>query len=682
MSCEISVFYPGLKGAELVLEIPEARRSFGVINFGSDPSVCFGSAPGMGGFVLDRWEAEEYGILPRHCALLWAGGKFRLEFDRHAGVYLNGSNTCARSFCNPFEDGPEFEMRLGLPSTDKTGAELGIAPVFRVRRKDHVRQKTSLLTRLALRWKWFRKVATIPFLVSLPGLVVSVAALAAVFFGWNWWQGQRITEALIRADIPQEISQKYVPSVASIGVETDRGFRPLGTAWLYEHRLSTGATSHWLVTNYHVAQQMQVATCPGGAQESSAIARFPSSPNGDFGSEDVSLDSCAHVHPLFSEFETYRASQSSSSGVFVSSGEDAPSAASGQQAVANLYDLAAFRIDPAQLESPREFLRLRGSVPASLSPFDSDVSFTQNLQPGRPVLILSYPTENQPFLADGVSAEPFEFRTRLQSKFNAMSRSIPGDSSNRTPALYSFSARSAGGISGSPVITLDQHGDAFVSAIVFAASFVRGESTSSGGAARRLASGDGTYALDATSLSTIEDWGEVASWQISERTAKIREVWNSWASDLTPLDENRVLFAEANAEAAIELGDTAIKVCEASQSLGLTNRLEDEMDPRGEYPRPIKLDLSNSAQNTLIVADSRVRGDAEALIQMMVHEWRRGIKFTNHERGLNQASYLIKKNAGANIEIGVAGPYRSRVTLTIYEAVPETQECPTRKGWK
>lgn len=678
MSCEISVIYPGLEGAELVLEIPEARRSFGVINFGSDPSVCFGTAPGMGGFVLDRWEAEEYGILPRHCALLWAGGKFRLEFDRHAGVYLNGSDTCARSFCNPFEDGPEFEMRLGLPGTDKSGTELGIAPVFRVRRKDHVRQKSSLLTRLALRWRWFRKVAMVPFLVSLPALVVGVALLAAGFLGWNLWQGQRITEALIRADIPETISRKYVPSVASIGVETERGFRPLGTAWLYEHRKSSGESSFWLITNQHVAQQMQVAACPGGPQSSSAVARFPRSADGTVSAETLKLPSCAFVHPLFSAFETYRSSHAAQGGAADGGG----AAINGQQAVANLYDLAAFRIDRSDLDPSREFLRLRAPVTGTISAFDSDAAFTQNLQPGRPVLILSYPTENQPFLADGVSAEPFEFRTRLQSKFNAMSRSIPGNSSNRTPALYSFSARSAGGISGSPVITLDEDGAPFVSAIVFAASFVRGDATSASGASRRLATGDGTYALDATSLSTIEDWGTVPSWQVAERAAKVREVWDTWASDLSPLDENRILFAEANAQVTNELGGPALKVCETSRMLDLTNRLEDEMDPRGEYPRPVRLHLSDSAQNTLIVADSRIRGDAEALIQMMIHEWRRGIKFTNHERGLNQASYLIEKNAGANIEIGIAGPYRSRVTLTVYEAIPQAQDCPTRKGWK
>ena len=464
MSCEISVIYPGLEGEEKILEIPETRRAFGIVSFGSDPTVCFGSAPGMGGFVLDRWEAEEYGILPRHCALLWAGGKFRLEFDRHAGVYLNGSETCARSFCNPFEDGPEFEMRLGLPNANANGDDLGIAPVFRIRRTDRARRKSSWLSDLAMRMTWFRKVAMVPFLISLPAIVTFVAILTAGLVGWNALQSRQITEALIRGDIPQTVSDQFAQSVASIGVTCDDAFTPYGTAWLYEHhRASARGNTKWLVTNLHVIRQMKQHICEDQQQAERTIAKFPNRGGDATEAHIVSIDGPAYKHPLHDPFEVYRTRFSVSE--------------SGQEAVANVYDLAAFELDdaafPAEV-SRRDFLKLQGDKPETVSVFETNANFTQNLEPGRPVLILSYPTENQPFLAAGVSSEPFQFRATLQSKSNAMSRGIPGASSNRTPALYSFSAKSAGGMSGSPVIAIDRNQNAYVSAIVFSASFVRG----------------------------------------------------------------------------------------------------------------------------------------------------------------------------------------------------------------
>lgn len=682
MSCEISVIYPGLGGKERVLEIPETRRSYGVINFGSDPTVCFGDAPGMGGFVLDRWEAEEYGILPRHCALLWAGGKFRLEFDRHAGVYLNGSETCARSFCNPFEDGAEFEMRLGLPDTDAKGADLGIAPVFRVRRKDVKRRRTDFLNEWAMQSVWIMRALKLPFLVSLPWFVVAATALFLVSFIWDGLQSQRITQALVQAEVPERIGEQFAPSVSAIGVMRDNRFVPYGTAWLYEHLTQAGPSSKWLVTNRHVVEQMQMGGCDGPVGTRPAVARFPASPDGEIASETLQLETCPRLHPLFAAFEAFRFPLESRAAPLVGAGEEDAVPESGQQAVANLYDLAAFEVPPNALDPARRFLTLAGPSQNDLSPFDITPSFTQNLQPGRPVLILSYPTENQPFLADGVSSDPFQFRTSLQSKSNAMSRSIPGRSSNRTPALYSFSAKSAGGISGSPVIAMSRDGEPFVSGIVFAASFVRGETNSAGSAPRRIAAGDGTYALDATSLATIESWTAVADWQIDDEVQEIREVWKSWSNDRAPVDEARIEFSWRNDKVAADQGFAALRVCQASRVLNLSQRTREEDEARGESPQPIGLTLSASAQNTLITAERRVREDTDALIQMTVSTTRNEIKFPQHEIGLNQASYLLEKNAGTEIEIGVAGPYKSSVTLTVYEAVLAPQDCPTREGWK
>ena len=379
MSCEISVIYPGLDGEERILEIPETRRSYGVINFGSDPTVCFGDAPGMGGVVLDRWEAEEYGILPRHCALLWAGGKFRLEFDRHAGVYLNGSETCARSFCNPFEDGAEFEMRLGLPNTDRHGADLGIAPVFRVRRKDVERRKTDFLNEWAMQSIWIARALKLPFLISLPWLVVAVAVLFLASFVWDGLQSRRITQALIRADIPEQVGEQFVPSVASIGVMRGERFVPYGTAWLYEHETETGASSKWLVTNLHVVQQMQIGGCSGPAGTRPAVARFPASADGAIASETLALTACPRTHPLYAAFESFRYPLESQAGALVSAGEDDLPANNGQQAVANLYDLAAFEIDANALNQDRQFLSLGSPSQADLSPFDITPRFTQTV---------------------------------------------------------------------------------------------------------------------------------------------------------------------------------------------------------------------------------------------------------------------------------------------------------------
>lgn len=682
MSCEISVIYPGLGGRERVLEIPETKRSYGVINFGSDPTVCFGDAPGMGGFVLDRWEAEEYGILPRHCALLWAGGKFRLEFDRHAGVYLNGSETCARSFCNPFEDSGEFEMRLGLPDTDANGTDLGIAPVFRVRRKDVKRRRTDFLNEWAMQSVWIMRALKLPFLVSLPWFVVATAALFLVSFIWDSLQSDRITQALVQAEVPERVGEQFVPSVAAIGIMRGNRFVPYGTAWLYEHVTEAGASSKWLVTNRHVVQQMQMGGCGGAVGTRPAVARFPASADGEIASETLQLTACPRLHPLYSAFEAFRFPLETPTAPLVGSGEADTAPERGPQAVANLYDLAAFELPSDALDPAREFLSLAAPSQTDLSPFDITPRFTQNLQPGRPVLILSYPTENQPFLADGVSSDPFQFRTSLQSKSNAMSRSIPGRSSNRTPALYSFSAKSAGGISGSPVIAMSRDGEPFVSGIVFAASFVRGDTNSAGAAPRRLAAGDGTYALDATSLATIENWTAVAEWQINEEVQEIREVWKSWSNDRAPVDEARIEFSQANNQVAADQGLEALHVCQASRVLTLSQRARDEKEARGVLTEPIGLVLSDGAQNTLITAERRVREDSEALIQMTVSTTRNGIKFPQHEIGLNQASYLLKKNAGTEIEIGVAGPHKTSVTLTIYEAVLAAEDCPTREGWK
>ncbi|MEL6861291.1 MAG: hypothetical protein AAGL11_05590, partial [Pseudomonadota bacterium] len=663
MSCEISVIYPGLDGEEIILEIPETRRAFGVIGFGSDPTVCFGSAPGMGGFVLDRWEAEEYGILPRHCALLWAGGKFRLEFDRHAGVYLNGSETCARSFCNPFEDGPEFEMRLGLPSSDSAGDDLGIAPVFRVRRTDRARRKSSWWSDLAMRASWFRKVAMVPFLVSLPALVMFVAALASVVIGVNIWQNQRITEALIRGDISQEMGAELAQSVASVGIACDDEFAPLGTAWLYEHRQDGVADpTKWLVTNLHVVRQINDQSCSEGASTRKVLAKFPQRPGVKTNALNVELNTAPRKHPLHDPFEQTRSTSRASP--------------SGQQAVANVYDLAAYPLDTAalaSLQNERRFLTLSAPSPGQVSSYSIETLFTQNVEPGRPVLILSYPTENQPFLYDGVSSEPFQFRTALQSKSNAMSRSIPGVSSNRTPALYSFSAKSAGGMSGSPVIAVDQDDEPFIAGIVFAASFVRGPTDAADGAPSRLASGDGTYALDATSLSSISDWPLETEPVPSESLQAVQLVWQSWADRTNPMDERRQQFADLNQKiiAKKDNGISDLRLCSASKEVALNRRLKVDDQARGESGRAIKFQFEDSAQNTLLVAETQGARGNDALLQLAISTRRNGRKQTSHAIGLDQATFVKPGTAPLEVDITVAGPFKSSVVLTAYEAVAD-----------
>ena len=682
MSCEISVIYPGLEDQIIKLEIPETRRSFGVVSFGSDPSVCFGSAPGMGGFVLDRWEAKEYGILPRHCALLWAGGKFRLEFDRHAGVYLNGSETSARSFCNPFEDGAEFTMRLGMPEQKRGGGSHGIAPVFKIRRNDQAHQKTGLLTSLALRFNLFRKVAMMPFLVRLPALVMFVTVFGAMLATLSYFQSQRINEALIRGDIPQDIGLDLAPSVASIGIVCDedpnRQFHPYGTAWLYEHAHSSKNTSKWLVTNFHVVHQMELQECASGTGQKSRVAIFPGV-SGDKALR-VTLDDTPRMHPLYNEFEAY--------------GSVIEKRVEGQQSVANIYDIAAFKLtggNAAEISPNRTFLKL-GAPPRSLltsamdsphdtSSFSTTADFTQNIEPGRPVLILSYPTENQPFLADGVSADPFQFRTTLQSKSNAMSRTIPGESSNRTPALYSFSAKSAGGMSGSPVIVLNQNGDPFVSGIVFSASFVRGQATTSGGSPLRLASGDGTYALDTTSLTSITNWPAMtenatsSSAPSDDQIEKIKTVWQSWQNDQAPLDEKRQQFASINAEH---------RICAASRTLKLSRqtKVQGSSDVRGETRKPLKFQFSDQAQNTLFMIESRSKNDDEQLLQLAISKHPHGKRQTSQVTGLNQASFLKAGSAPPyEIQISAAGPHKARLVLTVLEAVNAGQPCPNREAW-
>lgn len=684
MSCEISVIYPGLENKAVKLEIPETRRSFGVVSFGSDPSVCFGSAPGMGGFVLDPWEAKEYGILPRHCALLWAGGKFRLEFDRHAGVYLNGSETCARSFCNPFEDGAEFTMRLGLPEQSLRGHNSGVAPVFKIRRHDQAHQKTGFLTALALRFDWFRKVAMMPFLVRLPALVMGVLALGIILTAWNFSQSQRITEALIRGDIPQAIGTDLAPSVASIGMVCDGDpntrFKPYGTGWLYQHIDAQQRASRWLITNLHVVRQIEQNECPPGTGSRTTVAMFPGIQGNRIEALPLSLTTRPRIHPLHDAFEAFRS--------------EFENRIEGQQAVANIYDIAAFELtgdDAASIASDRKFLTLGKDIPETAWSFATDVNFTQNLDPGRPVLILSYPTENQPFLADGVPSDPFQFRTTLQSKSNAMSRSIPGQSSNRTPALYSFAAKSAGGMSGSPVIALDKNGDPFVSAIVFSSSFVRGPGTTAGGGPQRLANGDGTYALDTTSLISIADWPDSDSNQSdvldisADQLKAIRAVWTSWSNDQSPLDETRQRFTDLNRgyEKRFESEGLQLRICAATKMLKLSRKAPGEqlVPARGETRKPVKLQFSEHAKNTLLVVESRSKRDDDQLLQLAISTKRNGKRATTQMTGLNQASYLKAGDAPLEAEISAAGPYKSELVLTILEAVDQTQTCPNRETW-
>lgn len=680
MSCEISVIYPGLEHEEIILEIPETRRAFGIVSFGSDPTVCFGSAPGMGGFVLDRWEAEEYGILPRHCALLWAGGKFRLEFDRHAGVYLNGSNTCARSFCNPFEDGNEFTMRLGLPVGDARGSDVGVAPVFKVRRKDKGYRKAGLLTWLSLRSKWFRRVALMPTLVRLPALVMAVATMGVFFLWQNLQQDARITEALIRGDVPIEIGEAYQASVASIGTicpdANGERYVPYGTAWLFEHAAVGVDRTYWLVTNQHVVAPMN-PNCEW-------VAKFPSLPGAADSSANLPLQQTYVTHPLFHDFEAF------------SRGRNADP--DGQPTVANLYDIAAFKLSPDDRETltrKRRFFKLPKKSDRDDSSLDINVSYEPGLEPGRPVLILSYPTENQPFLTSGVSEVPFQFRTSLQSKTNAMSQAISDTLSVRTPSLFSFSAKSAGGMSGSPMIAIDEDDNAFIGGIVFAASFVAVPDTLTDEPQGRLASGDGTYALDAMSLASLPNWAAERRKPLNdEQKEQILLTWASWADAPSAFEKAWRQFsaptppdaANVNADvsaAPVKIGENlALSVCSSWQTLNLSRRVSEAGDvaARGIPESHIRYKFSDGAERLMIVAETPAQTDNGELIQMAILTNINRREVSTEVTGLDQAVYVLTGKLPEDIRISVAGPLNNQVVLTVYEAIP-ADTCPERENW-
>lgn len=692
---------------EECLDIPETSRAHGVVSFGSDTTVCFGAAPGAGGFVIEPWEAQEYGILPRHCALMWAGGKFRLEFDRRAGVYLNGSRIGAREFCNPFQDGSEVRLKLGFPDS-LNGAD-PLAPEFIIRREDFTARRPSFLDRLAkfrpIRW-------LLQFIYHRPSLVtLFIVAVAAGLLTFRLVQlDTRITASLPHGAIPADLGQKIAPSVAAVGIscsypELDRPtFHSLGTAWLYERPAAgAGQPTRWLVTNAHVAKEIANRECPpppnaddrtkdsgeAPAGMKKVVALFP--PINESSSTDakglpLEINGFT-IHPLHAELESHAFTVSPGGQI--------------QPSLANVYDIAAMQIDADQAIElgDRKYLTLDPAVRVDedclKAPTPRFCLKSLPILPGRPLLVFGYPVENQPYLGQGVAAQPFEFRTTVQSRTNALSRTLPGPSTEAMPALYAFSARSSGGMSGGPVVASDGADGFFVVGLVFAGTFVSTKvltpkddpqpetdpladdgSSAEGDRSMsfkqetiRTSISDGAFAADIVSLDLL--LGSMLDKSIETFTVPDgqTEMWNYWADRTQSLDQNHKAFGERAQNTPI---CTFIK---ARWKLDKTLPSAGGGALRGETANLVP--VRYYGKQPVLVTARLVSTSGDEILQLSVVEKMEGQPDSvTTFYGVNSVSYLPSRTIEG--EIVVAGPLDKDVEIELWttESADETCEGP------
>lgn len=613
----------------------------------------------MGGMEIRPSDAQEWGILPRHCALIWAGGKFRIEFDKRAGVYLNQSQVSAREFCNPFEDGGEvFTMRLGFPSDFEGGTD-PTAPTFEIYRKDLKQTKQSAAKRfwnaLLLRSSFARWLVGLPWRVSSPAIFL-FSVITALWLLWTAnSQSQQIAAALERSPISLEVGQNLSPSIGLAGVicpRLDRSseFIPKGTAWLYRREkqswigriLHNTAPRSWVVTNAHVVAQSERHACTDKNEVGETIVtaaprpalRFPplsaSAPETVTLTGDINWD----IHPLHAAFERYAGNPNGQN-------------PSEQPSKANVYDFAIMELNNAQLSrlQPRVFLTPPKSV------LDRGIS----VLPGQPVATFGYPSENQPFQASGASEAPFEFRSSIQSRSNAVSNMISGAATATEPALYSLVAKSAGGMSGSPVIAMETKNQVVVFGVVFSASFAQDESL------RRIAIGDGTYAIDIQSLEAwlaLRETGEASRAELMSTKDAIAW-WQHWTSPSNG-DDARSL-AEIDGQRLCPSWVTEVTLSEAEDESGMPHPY---LAPVAHLRQPLRVKMQDNRETRISIHSKQ-----HDLLRLHVGNVTKS--------GIGRVEWRGKRS-DQTLEIGISGPSSAEVEVTILDENLTTKACPAR----
>ena len=196
----------------------------GVIHFGTD--LSFSCLP------IDP-RARSEGVRRRHCSLVYAGGSFRVDFDRGAGVFFLEDDRARQAvqLSNPFAGARSVRMRLGQPKGDPGS----VNPVFVIERHDpdaissngrdllkatRRRRKSDTIDRseftYASLWGIFPALAVI-----VAGILFLGAATASL--------SERTSLLMRRASFSAEVTKATASAVAALTVSTGEEESILGT---------------------------------------------------------------------------------------------------------------------------------------------------------------------------------------------------------------------------------------------------------------------------------------------------------------------------------------------------------------------------------------------------------------------------------------------------------------------
>lgn len=688
MSCEIYVCFKDGR-PDKKLHLAGLNDSAGMVCFGSDDAFCFLRQDGHPDHIISEQEAEEFGIFPRHCVLLWAGGKFRLDFDRYAKVYLDGQKQAAMDWCNPFEWGQD---QVGLTLGNHWTERVAQSPTFRIVRRDLDRaafgwsdartdnaldHPTDSIDRVNWNTKTVEQLRQSQSTAKRRNIffaTILLSALAALAFLVS-----QNTERLLEAEraIPFSANENTLAEIAenvgSIGLlwsedheqpSARSHFAPIGTGWIYRKRRDEAPS--WLVTNAHVTQQILNSQAQGSSRLSKhatakVIARFPAE-GSDTGFDDIELSGVtsdetkrAYVHPFFDDFK-------------VEYGD----------AAANVFDVAVYKLNEHEKTElgQRRGLTVAEEVPIEirrawlgvLDGKETPLASVESMElTGLGVLIVGYPVERVPFLSAGVAEEPAAHRSFVTQELNAFSRRWTLERDIELPRLIQFKAQSAGGMSGGPIIRSGQNQKPEVIGMVFAGSYrddPDGEKLF--GQNARVASSDISYGLGISSLENLllhKDGDNTRHEILDQRLDTVaKPAWTEARSGADRLTLEFLTFEEA-ADCQIEVLAKHELALKLSHSVQFDGALAGQK--RGEHRNGYEYYVPDHLNRLMVVA--RSTHSKQALIRMSVEE---RIRRTGNweDQGPAYASRIIDfSNEKPNkIRINASGPLNETVEIKIY----------------
>lgn len=451
------------------VEVAVEPRPHGIISFGRDAEACTIDIASSCGIE---------GVRYRHCALVFAGGSFRIDFDRDCRVFVSNSildfDPSARpgaklnpihQLHNPFLNADTFYMRLGQPFVVQESRN----PLIRVTKKDADVKERKRFTRKQMARLRRGEMDTIDLVrktdrnvrrqtLTLGGLAIALGAglitLAAFFVGLRTLERAqaelRENVTMLQAQTPaQTWIAETAPSVAQLMIETKSGTQAAGTAWLWCYSDNPNACAPdtdkppvYLVTNAHVLNKLQAAARANIEEEPMYAAIFPR--------RHVSE---APVKIVLEDADMTR---------FVAHPFNSDSTRTQQERRASAYDLAVVRLSAKQNNALGE--RLRFQIETTRTPREGDLS-----------LSIGYPVEGSQNASDLEDPTPTANWTRLNRRVTPFYGHIsllglindktcdavkaaheagtsPGKRSLLMPAYYSLFSTSLGGVSGGPII--------------------------------------------------------------------------------------------------------------------------------------------------------------------------------------------------------------------------------------